>query len=95
MSSIDLQKNESALQVFEENEVNYKALIEIYEEHYKVCSQSNKNKKVVNIHQEMKKIEKKNQAYHNLLKNVPAFTKIFKENLLLKSSKSVSQKKTA
>ena len=33
----DLVKNENVLEIFEENEMNYKALMDIYEEHMKIC----------------------------------------------------------
>jgi hypothetical protein len=44
----------------------------------KICSTNNKNKKSLNMHQEWKNLEKKNLSYRNLIKNIPAFTKIFK-----------------
>ena len=37
------------------------------------------------MHQEWKNLEKKNQSYRNIIKNVPSFTKIFKENVQLKT----------
>lgn len=51
----------------------------------KICALSNKNRKNLNMHQEWRNLQKKNQSYRNLLKNVPAFTKIFKENIQLKA----------
>lgn len=51
----------------------------------KVCSQANNTKKKPNnMHHEWKVLQKKNETYKNLLKNMPAFTKIFKENVLMK-----------
>lgn len=44
------------------------------------------------MHHEWKTLQRKNQAYKNLLKNVPAFTKIFKENIQMRSQ-IVSKKK--
>lgn len=51
----------------------------------KVCSQSSIVRKNINMHKEWKNLEKKNEAYRNLLKNMPAFTKIFHENILLRN----------
>ena len=60
LSGFDMSKNESILKTFEENEVNYKALIDIYEEHMKCCSQGSQIKKSTNVHREWKSLEKKN-----------------------------------
>lgn len=37
------------------------------------------------MHQEWKNLQKKNQSYRNIIKNVPSFTRIFKENIQLKN----------
>lgn len=50
-----------------------------------MCAQSSKARNSINIHHEWKHLEKKNQAYKNLIRNMPAFTKIFKENILLRT----------
>jgi len=44
----------------------------------KACTNGYKGKKNINMHQEWKNVEKQNISYKNLLKNMPAFTKIFK-----------------
>ena len=51
----------------------------------KICSQRSQIRKNANIHKEWKNVEKKNEAYRNIIKNIPAFTKIFKENIILRN----------
>lgn len=75
------------LRAFEENEMHYKALMEVYEDHLASCSviqQGNKGKHQMTMVSEWKNLEKKNTALANLVKRFPAFTKIYKENLLLR-----------
>jgi hypothetical protein len=79
------------LQAFEENELHYKALIEIYEEHMKTCESSNPNSKRknnMNMVGEWKNLEKRNTALTGLIKRFPAFSTIYKENLLLRQDKN-------
>lgn len=44
----------------------------------KTCSSYKGKRNNLNMHQEWKNVEKQNASYRNLLKNLPAFTKIFK-----------------
>lgn len=63
--------------------------MEVYEDHLKYCtfsSQGGKIRRPLNMVSEWKNLEKKNTALANLVKRFPAFTKIFKENHLLKQS---------
>jgi hypothetical protein len=74
------------LRALEENELHFKALIEIYEEHMKTCLSSSQfqRKHNINIVSEWKNLERRNISLTNLVKRLPAFTKIYRENLLLR-----------
>lgn len=78
------------LKTLEENETHYKVLIEIYEEHMKKClSSSNfQRKQNINIVKEWKNLEKRNISLTHLVKQLPAFTRIYKENLLLRQDRN-------
>ena len=55
--------------------------MEIYEEHFKACTHLNQKgdpKKGLHYHHEMKQLQKKNENLTSLVKNFPAFTKIFR-----------------
>jgi hypothetical protein len=59
--------------------------MEIYEEHMKECFQINpRRRNSINKVGEWKNLEKKNIALTGLVRHFPSFTKIYKENLLLK-----------
>ena len=58
----------------------------------KLCSQTSQVRKSVSVHREWKSLEKKNEAMKNLMKNFPAFTKIFKENILLRKELNQEEK---
>ena len=63
--------------------------MEVYEDHLKHCTISTQGSKIrrpLNMVNEWKNLEKKNTALANLVKGFPAFTKIFKENQLLKQN---------
>jgi hypothetical protein len=77
--------------MFEENEAHYKSLMEIYEEHMKECTSQNLSKRRLSINKvsEWKNLEKKNVALATMVRQFPAFTKIYKENLLLKQERKI------
>ncbi len=52
----------------------------------------NKRKSNILSHSEWKKLEKKNVALMNLIKRMPAFTKIYRENMLLKQERNEEKK---
>lgn len=85
-NQVDLSPKNEILKVFEENELHYKSLIEIYEEHLSSCSlmPQGKGKQPLNMVGEWKNLEKKNTALSALVRRFPAFTKIYKENLMLR-----------
>jgi hypothetical protein len=87
---LDGSAKPGVLQKLEENELHYKALIEIYEEHMKLClSSSNfQRKQNINIVKEWKNLEKRNISLTHLVKQLPAFSKIYKENVLLRQERS-------
>jgi hypothetical protein len=64
-------------------------LIDVYEEHMKTCGSLNAlgPKKNTNMVAEWKSQERKNLALTGLVKRFPAFTRIYKENLLLRQDK--------
>ena len=71
--------------------------MEIYEEHMSECfkESSNTRKNSINKVGEWKNLEKRNLALTKLVRQFPAFTKIFKENLLLKQDRSKASEDTA
>jgi hypothetical protein len=59
-------------------------LLEVHEEHLAICSMHVKGKQPLNMVGEWKNLEKKNIALAALVRRFPAFTRIYKENLMLR-----------
>ena len=77
------------VRVLEENELHFKALIEIYEEHMKTCLTSShlERKQNINKFKEWKNLEKRNISLTHLVKQIPSFSKIYREDLLLRQER--------
>lgn len=94
-NQVEGEGKSEVLLTFEENEMHYKALMEVYEDHLANCSGlqlGNKGKHQMSMVSEWKNLEKKNTALANLVKRFPAFTKIYKENLLLREQEKTITK---
>lgn len=55
-TQIETAPKTEIIQVFEENELHYKALIEVYEEHLSSCSAQGKGKQPLNMVGEWKNL---------------------------------------